>query len=48
MAEAVKGGRRELHVLRPLFIYELDGHPTEEMERIYSMGQDNEPLPADL
>ncbi|NIO03953.1 MAG: methyltransferase [Proteobacteria bacterium] len=44
MAEAVKGGRRELHVLRPLFVYELDGHPTEEMDRIYSMDQDEDEI----
>ncbi len=36
MAEAVKGGRKELRVLKPLFIYDLDGRYTGEMKRIYS------------
>jgi len=36
MAEAVKGGRRELRVLKPLFVNDIEGHSTEEMERIYA------------
>jgi len=39
MAEAVKAGRKELQILRPLFVHDLDGHFTEEMERIYTMSQ---------
>lgn len=39
MAEGVKGGRRELRVLKPLFVYDLGGRYTKEMERIYSMFQ---------
>ena len=36
MAEGVKGGRRELRVLKPLFVYDPDGRHTKEMEGIYS------------
>lgn len=39
MAEAVKGGRRELRILRPLFVYDLEGRYTPEMEKIYTMLQ---------
>lgn len=39
MAEAVKGGRRELRILKPLFVYDLEGRYTKEMERVFSMLQ---------
>lgn len=39
MAEAVKGGRRELRVLKPLFVCDLEGRPSQEMEEFYAMLQ---------
>jgi tRNA1Val (adenine37-N6)-methyltransferase len=36
LAEAVKGGRKELKILEPLFVYDLKGHYTAQMEEIYS------------
>lgn len=40
MAEAVKGGGKELSILRPLFLYDLNGHPTKDMKRIHAMFHD--------
>ena len=36
LTEAVKGSRKELKILEPLFIYDLKGHHTAQMEEIYS------------
>jgi tRNA1Val (adenine37-N6)-methyltransferase len=36
MAEAVKGGRREVKILKPFFVYGLKGGYTAEMKKIYS------------
>jgi tRNA1Val (adenine37-N6)-methyltransferase len=37
--EAVKGGRKELRVLKPLFVYDLEGNPTKEIQGIYAIPQ---------
>ncbi len=42
LAEGVKDGRKELRVLKPLFVYGPDGRHTREMGRIYSMFQGSE------
>jgi tRNA1Val (adenine37-N6)-methyltransferase len=47
LAEGVKGGRKELRVLEPLFVYDLKGHFTKEMEKIYSRFQAPGHLPPD-
>ena len=36
LAEAIKGGRRELTILNPLFVYDQAGRYTKEMKEIYT------------
>ena len=36
MAEAIKGGRREVKILTPLFVYDRGGQYTKDMEKVYT------------
>lgn len=38
LMEGIKGARPMVHMLPPLIIYEVDGQPTKELERIYHCG----------
>jgi tRNA1Val (adenine37-N6)-methyltransferase len=42
MAESIKGGRRALKILKPLFVYARGGRYTKDMEKIYAtVGRQN-------
>jgi len=46
MAQAVKGGRTEMQVLKPLFVYDTDGCYTREMQKIYGLFQGSSEVTA--
>jgi tRNA1(Val) A37 N6-methylase TrmN6 len=37
MVEAIKGGKEEVRIMEPLFVYDLNGNYSKEMKRILAV-----------